>query len=183
MAGVGPQDGDIVLLGRLALQGGQHRDITAAGDVGLQGGAVVDVTHHIGVRQQDVGGGGNGFQVVQRVAQVVQLAPVVGPHVLGGEGRQELKAAVLPVQVVLLGVVQVIHQGVVVLGGQHAHVGDAGVDHIGQHEIHQAVTPAEGDGGHIAVVSKGAELTGVHLRENNTSHVHGGHPLKQFPWV
>ena len=180
---VRPHDGVEAGLGILRLQGAEHGDIRAAGDVVFQGGPVVDVAHHIGVGQQDVGRGGDGLQVVQRVAQVIHFAPVVGAGVLGGEGGQDLKPAVFAVQVILLGIVQMLHQGLIVLGGQHAHVGNAGVDHVGQHEIHHAVASAEGDRGHIAVVSKGAELVGVQLGENNTSHVHSGHPPKQFPWV
>ena len=168
----------------LGLLGGQHGDVAAAGDVILQGGAIVDVAHHVGVGQQDIGGGGDGLQIVQGVAQLVQFAPAAaGIGVLGGEGGQQLEAAVLAVQVPLLAVAQVVHQGVVVLLDQHAHVEDAGVDHIGQREVHQAVTSAEGDGGHVPVLSEGVQRVGVQIRKDNTSHFHGGHPLKQFPWA
>ena len=159
-----------VAVAHLAL-GGNQGDVTAAVDVGLHHGAEVHVADHMSICHHHIGRGILPEEI-QSVAQLVQLAAVGLVEALAGIGGENLQAAVFAVQIPLLGVAQVGHQGVIVLLGQHAHAGDAGVDHVGQSKVHQTVTAAEGDSRHVTVMGKRVQLIRIHLGENNSTHFH-----------
>ena len=69
---------------------------------------------------------------------VIQLVGVA-------EGGEEIQPFVFPGKVPGFPGTDMIHQGLVVALRNHAHLGDAGVDHVGQWEIDQTVPAAEGD--------------------------------------
>ena len=64
------------------------------------------------------------------------------------ERRQDVQAAVAACEVPVLAGAEVVHEGLVVVVGQHADVRDAGVDDVGKHEIDQPVPAGERDGRH-----------------------------------
>ncbi len=47
-----------------------------------------------------------------------------------------------------------IQQGLIVGVDDEAHIGDAGVDHVGEHEVDHAVAAAVGDGAGVAVLGQ-----------------------------
>ena len=150
---------------------GDDRHILAGGNVGAEHRVQVDVGQDGGVGHDHQLVPGAVLQEVHGVGQGLQLAPVgVGGGL--GIGRQKFQAALLQLQPPFLTVADVVHQGLVIVPGDHAHMAHAGVAQIGQGEVYLAVAAAEGKRGHGALVR---QLTHVRvIGKDNTHYVHCG---------
>ena len=162
-------------------------DARAALLVGRQHGVVIDVGHNVAVAKQHIlglGGGQEGVDAVEGV-QVAPVHPRLGP----GVGGQDGQPANLSGQVPLAAGAHVVHQGVVVGFGDHPHIPDAGVYHVGKGEVHQPVPAAEGHRAHGPHHGQVPHLVIVHIGKNNPQHLaltHGRPPparrLRSLPW-
>ena len=85
---------------------------------------------------------------------VFALPPLVGI----AEGGQYPQTAVLPGEVPVLAGAHVVQQRLIIGVDDESHIGDAGIYHIGEHEIHDAVAPAIGDGAGVPVLGELPEL-------------------------
>ncbi len=177
----------------LPVVGGHVVPTAEDGDAGAallvlrQHGVVVDVGHHVAVTEQHVLGLGGGQEGVD-VADGVQVAPV-HPRTCPGVGGQDGETADLPGQVPLAAGPHVVHQGMVVGLGDHAHVPDTGVDHVGKGEVHQAVPPAVGHRAHGPHHGQVTHPVIVHIGEDdpqNLALTHGSPPpgcrIRSWPW-
>ena len=84
------------------------------------------------------------------ILQRAEAAQVVILRRFRGEGGQQVEAGGLAGQIPRLAAADMVHQGLIVVVGDDANLADAGADHVGQREVDQAVTAAEGDGRHGA---------------------------------
>ena len=116
-------------------------------------------------------------QVVRHPGQGVHGAAVVPAPAGIAEGGQDAQAAVLAAQVPVLAGAQVVQEGLIVLVDDDAHVGDAGIDIVGEHKVDEAVAPAEGE--RTGVAGTG-ELTQVGIsaigKEKSVEVVHACSP-------
>ena len=83
-------------------------------------------------------------------ASLVIAVPSVGVS----KGGQDAQSAVLAGEIPVLARSHVIQQGLVAGVDDEAHVGHAGVDQIGEHEVNDAVAPPIGHGAGIAVLGE-----------------------------
>ena len=96
-------------------------------------------------------------QIVEVRAQRLHHAGVLAAVFPGQEGRQDEQAVVAGVQIPLLAGAEMIHQRVIVLLGDDAHVAHAGIDQIGQREVDDAIAARHGDGRHGALTGQLAQ--------------------------
>lgn len=119
----------------------------------------------------------NVLQVVRHTGQGVHVALILAAPLSIAEGRQNAQAAVLAAQVPILTGTHVVQQGLIALVNDDAHVGDTGVDVVGEHEINEAVTAAEGQG---AGVTGTSQLPQIGIRaaseDNSVQIVHACSP-------
>ena len=101
------------------------------------------------------------LQIVGHTGQGVHVAPVLASPLRIAEGGQDPQAAVLAGQIPVLAGAHMVQQGLIALVDDHAHVGDAGVDIVGQHKVDQAVTAAERQ---RAGVAGAGQLTQIGVR-------------------
>ena len=123
-------------------------------------------------------------QVVHHVAQSLHLAPevtVVAPALVVGEGGQQLQAAVVAAQAPALAGAQMVQHGLALALHDDAHVGDAGVDEVGQHEIHHPVFTGEGNGAVYAGLDQFPQVGCLLVGEDDA--MHSVHLAFSFPWV
>ena len=129
-----------------------------------------DVDDQVAVGQDHVGLT-DFFQVGAHAGQSVHLAREL-PHASGtllmGEGGQQAQAAVHTAQVPVLAGAQVVQQALVVAVQDHAHVGDAGVDHAAEDEVDNAVASREGDGGGDPVEGQFPQVVVFFIREDDS---------------
>ena len=153
-----------------------------SGDVGAAAQMVAEdvghgqVDHQISSRQNDIVLA-DLLEVGGDAGQGLQHAPIF-PVLFGvAEGGQDPQAAVLAAQVPILTGTHVVQQGLIALVNDNAHVGDTGVDVVGEHEINQAVTAAEGQG---AGVARTGQLPQIGIRaaseDNSVQIVHACSP-------
>ena len=148
---------------------GDDRDVAAGADMLFHNEAEVDRAEHRRIREDDI----------VRVAalehrhgrlQGLELA-VVGPGVARGIGRQEAHA-VAELEVPFLAVAEVIHQRLIVILCDDADALDAGVCHVGEHEVHLAVAAPERDGGRGAHRGQLAHVIVVDIGKNDAHCAH-----------
>ena len=170
-----------VVHGALRLAGvaaGDHGgDVCAGGEVVLKDLVQVDVDGHVAVGQQDVLLLDVGH-VAAQVGQSLNAALGVAGAGLLGEGGQQPEAAAFAGQVPILAGLHMVQQGLIVLLKHQAHIGDAGVGGVGEHEVDETIASAVGHGGHGA---NGGQLVQIGLiigpiGENNRMKV-GQHYL------
>ena len=112
------------------------------------------------------------LQIVIHASQGLHAAPVLALALLGvAEGGQDAQAAVLAAQVPVLAGTQMVQQGLIALMDHHAHVGDAGVDAVGQHEVNQAVAAAEGQRAGVAGTGQLAQVGVGAVREQDAVEI------------
>ena len=155
-----------------ALQGGcaHHGHIGPGVDVLLE---------HLGHRQvhRHVAPGQNHilladvFQIVGHAGQGVHVAPVLAAPLRIAEGGQDAQAAVAAGQLPILTGAHVVQQGLIALMYNDAHVGNAGVDIVGEHEVHQAVPPAEGQGAGVPGTGQLPQVGVGPVRKNDAVQV------------
>ena len=118
------------------------------------------------------------LQVGVDAGQGLHAAPVLAAalaHI--AEGGQDAQAAVLPGQLPVLARAHMVQQGLVALVDDQAHVGDAGVDIVGEHEVHQTIPPAEGQGAGVPGAGQLAQIAvGAIGEENAVQIVHACSP-------
>lgn len=147
-------------------------DVRLVGDVALQHLLIIDVADRVAVAQEHV--------ILLGVGQKAadggkRLHPVVEGGAAVAEGRQNEEAVPAAGEVPRLARAQMIHQGLVVALGDHAHLVDARIDHVGEGEVDQAVAPAEGNRSHGAVVGQLADALLMHVGKNDAHHIVAAH--------
>ena len=123
-------------------------------------------------------------QVLDHTSQRLHLAPEGAHHapaLIVGKGRQQFQAAALAAEIPALAGAQMIQHTLALAVHDDAHIGDPGVDHIGEHEVHHPVVAAEGQGA-VDTVGRQLPQTGLFsIGEDDT--VHTFHREPSFPWV
>ena len=155
------------------LQGGgaDHSDVRAGAPVLLKDLGHGQIDGHIAPGQKDVVLT-DVLQVVVDAGQGLHAAAVLAVAQLGvAERGQDAQAAVLAAQVPVLAGAQVVQKGLIALMDHHAHVGDAGVDAVGQHEVDEAVPPAEGQRTGVAGAGQLTQIGVGAVREQNSVQV------------
>ena len=112
------------------------------------------------------------LEEVDRAGQRVDLAAVLAGHerrrLLGiGIRRKDGDARVLAGQVPVLRVADMVDEGLILVLHQDADAVDAGVHHVGQHEVYDAVASAPLDCGDRAVLGQLAQIVIVIKCNNN----------------
>ena len=112
-------------------------------------------------------------QIVQHAGQSLHLAAELAnaAAVLSiGKGRQQRQTAVLAAQVPALAVAQMVQHALALALHDDAHILHAGVDHIGEHEVHHAVLTADGNGAMDSVLDQLTQARLFLIREDNSVH-------------
>ena len=121
-------------------------------------------------------------QVFNDAAQCLHLAPECphhAPALAVGEGGQQLQAAGLAAQIPAFAGTQMIQHALALAVHDNAHVGDPGIDHVGQDKVHHPVIAAKGQ---RAVDTVGGQLTQTRLLSiGEDDPVHSLHCAASFP--
>ena len=147
----------------------EHGHVRALFNVILERVGVIHVVDRVAVGQHDVFLTGKaqigavGFERVQQTG--------INAHVLAGQERRQHHKTLLAVQIPLAAGADVIHQGGIVLLGDHADVLDAAVHHRGKLEVDHAVTTRDRKGGNRAQAGQLAEVNVVFTGKNQTHDV------------
>ena len=150
---------------------GNDRDVTAGGDMLFEDCRKIDRTQNGRIGQHDVlsiAAAEHRHGGLQRF----ELA-AVGAGVAGGVRRQE-SDTLARLEVPLLAVAEVIHQGLVIIFCDNADVADLGVCHVGQGKVDLAVAAAERDGGRGPLAGELAHVVVIDIGENNAHCFHVG---------
>ena len=112
------------------------------------------------------------LEEVNRTGQRIDLAAVLAGHerrslLRVGIRRQDGDARVLAGQVPVLRVADMVDEGLVLVLHQDTDAVDAGVYHVGQHEVHDAVASAPLNRSHRAVLGQLAQIVIVIKCNNN----------------
>ena len=112
---------------------------------------------------------------------VPEAEPGVGhPQAVGRAGQEE-HAALLGVQAPFPAHVQMVRQGAVVAGRDHADGVDAGIHHGGEGKVDQTVAAPEGNGRHGTIGDQLAVVrTGIVGRKNANDIAHDEYLLTRF---
>ena len=123
-------------------------------------------------------------QKLDDASQRLHLAPE-GPHrapaLTVREGGQQLQSAGLAAEIPAFAGAQMIQHTLALAVHDHAHVGDTGVDHVGQHKVHHPEIAAEGQRAMNAVGGQLAQSRLFSIGEDDP--VHPFHRDVSFPWV
>ena len=122
-------------------------NIRAGADVLLDHGVEGGVKHRMAPRQDHIPLGA-AADIPQHRAQGVQGALVDARVIMGHEGGQDKEPVMLAVELPFLAGAQVVHQGVVILLGDDAHVGQARIHQAGEDEVDAAIAAGKGYRGH-----------------------------------
>ena len=68
-----------------------------------------------------------------------------------------------------------IHQGLIVLLCNDTHLVDAGIHHVGQGKVHQAVAPAIGNRSHYSVLGELTHPLFMYIGKQNADYVIAAH--------
>ena len=123
-------------------------------------------------------------QILNDAAQRLHLAPEGAdgaPALAVSEGGQQLQSAGFAAQVPAFAGAQMVQNTLALAVHDDAHVGDTGVDHVGQDEIDHPVIAAEGQRAVDAVGGQLAQPRLLSVGEDDT--VHTFHCTASFPWV
>ena len=147
---------------------GIHQRYVSAGlDMLLEHIVITGIVHHAGFGNQHIT-----LTALTQVGQIaldrIHEAAVHAHIVVGEEGRQDRQALMLAVQVPLLTGAQVLHQAVVVLLHDDAHIARAAGHERREHKVNHAITRAHGQSGRAA---KGRQLAqGIRRGGINQTH-------------
>ena len=150
----------------------RHRDPRAPGQVPLDQLRRVHPVHVVGPEHGHQVGPLAADQVQRLVDRVGRSGLPVRPEPLLGRHRRHV---VVEQAVQLPGGGDVPVEAVALVLGEHADLPDAGVDQVGQREVHQPVQAAERDGGFRPVLGQGREPLARRARENDTQDPPTGH--------
>ena len=142
----------------------RHRDPGAPGQVPLDQLRRVHPVHVVGPEHDHQVGPLAANQVQRLVDRVGRPGLPVRPEPLLGRHRRHVVAEQA---VQLPGGGDVPVEAVALVLGEHADLHDAGVDQVGQREVHQPVQAAERDGGFRPVFGQGREALARRAREND----------------
>ena len=84
------------------------------------------------------------------------------------ERREYRKTAVLAGQIPVLSALDMIHEGLIVVFGYDAYIGDTAVDHAGKHEIDQTISSAERNGRERAYLGQFGNVSFMNIGEYYT---------------
>ena len=169
------QVGGIVHVGAGQILAVEQGDVRAGGDVIVNGLGEVRVVDRVAVGHNDVLLGGQAQEVAVGVDGVDQAG--IHAHVLTGQVRRQDVEANLAMQVPLAAGADVVHQGLIVLLGDHADVLDAGVHHGRELEVDHAIAAGDRERGHGALAGQFTEVNIVFTGIDQTHDVfHVGYP-------
>ena len=126
--------------------------VCAALFVCFQHSLEVDVADHVAVGHHNIILGA-AIDKVDRTLERIQSGAVdtgSGGIKHGDVRRQNLDTARTASQIPVLTVADMVKQRLIIVVGNHAHLGNIGIDHIGKREVDQTVSAAKGDRRHSA---------------------------------
>ena len=107
------------------------------------------------------------LQIVGHAGQGIHVAPVLAAPLRIAKGGEDPQAAVLAGQVPVLAGTHMVQQRLIALVDDNAHVGDTGVDIVGQHKVDQAVAAAERQRAGVAGAGQLAQIGVRAAREHD----------------
>ena len=150
--------------------GADRGNIRAAFQMGLEHGLQVDVAGHIAVRHDYI----ILFDVLYIAVNAIKRFHLTAEVArLVREGGQHSQTTALTGQIPVLAAAQMIQQRLALLLHDHADVYNAGVDHVGEHEIDHAVAAAKGDRGDGAVAGQLTQMGIITIGEQNAVQLSG----------
>ena len=156
----------------------RHRDPGAPGQVALDQLRRVHPVHVVGPEHGHQVGPLAADQVQRLVDRIGRPGLPVRPEPLLGRHRRHVVAEQA---VQLPGGGDVPVEAVALVLGEHADLRDAGVDQVGQREVHQPVQAAERDGGFRPVFGQGREPLARRAREHDAKASPTGHLATSRP--